>query len=146
MLSNKHVWTCHRKRPTSLTKLRSCLGLLTNRDNFRNIFRSTKYVPKIVTIFERLETSLIEKLWKDQLSKLKTLYDEEMRSMNQLKNLLFSPQVLTLANRIGHVTLDMDACTFHVRCLLMQQQENRTTKSNRNRSGLLSKLSKSLIK
>lgn len=103
------------KALTSLTELRSFLGLC-------NVFR--RFVPN----FARLAAPLHQRLKKDQPATFGSLNEEELNSMNSLKNALISPPVLALPNNSGHLTLDTDACNVQVGCVLLQQQPDDTTK------------------
>lgn len=51
--------------------------------------------------------------------------------MNALKERLMSPPALALPVSTVHLTLDTDACTTQVGCVLLQQHGTGTTKSNR---------------
>lgn len=101
--------------PTSLTELRSFLGLF-------NVSR--RFVPK----FARLAAPLNKRLRKDQPFTFGPLNREEMATLDVLKNaLIFSP-ILAPHNSSGNITLDTDACDVQIGCVLLQKQANDTTR------------------
>lgn len=87
-----------------------------------NVFR------RFASIFTWIEAPPSNKLKKDQPKRFSELRVEELSAMHKLQeNLLFSA-ILGLRNASKKHTLDTDSCNAQVKCVLLQEQSDGTTK------------------
>lgn len=83
---------------------------------------------QFVLNFARLAVPLNKKQRKNQPTKFRQLKKEEYSAMNVLEEALASPPILALSNSTGHMKIDTDACNKQVGCVLLQKQEDETTR------------------
>lgn len=101
--------------PTFVSKLMSLLELC-------NVFR--RFVPN----FARIAAQLNKLLQKDQPAWFKALDETKLAALKTLKAALIKPPVLTLPNKSGHITLDVDTCNVQIGYVLFQELPEDTLK------------------
>lgn len=87
----------------------------------RIYFEVMQHIPKNWSQL-RTPCNATERQAKNQSTAFRTLNENELASMNLLKNPLISLPVLTLPNTTVHLTLNTDACVIQISCVLLQQK------------------------
>lgn len=113
--SHTTVTICRLGAPANLREVCLFFGLY-------DVFRS--FVPS----FARLAASLSKELRKDQPLMFELLYEEDLLSMQLVKNTLNSPPLLAHPNSTGLLAFYADACDVQVGSVLKQEKHEKTMK------------------
>lgn len=94
----------------------------------RSVHRLYNAFKIFVSNFAKISSLLLKRLRKSQARELGLLTEKELSALENFKEKLISPPVLTLPERTRQYTLYTDSCDRHVRCIQLRRQKDITTR------------------